>query len=216
VEGAANALRVVRPSAGRHAPLSALPSLPHPCRAGKRAILADRSGGAARAWARWLPICYALFAGLVGTQSVLFGKTISMLLRTSFTGDSQLVGGPPRMVLHRAALCAAGGGGCHRRPAALALSWGPPHRPPSALACSPQGSWYTWVSLVLFVLFAGFWMRWAGLGRPAHVCPPSLPVVGAGCWAAAHAPPSSAGPCLSFNRMRAPPPPGSAVATLRP
>jgi hypothetical protein len=62
------------------------------CRAGKRAILADVTGTlAARKWARWLPISYALFAGLLGTQSVLYGKTVSMLLRTTLSGDSQLV-----------------------------------------------------------------------------------------------------------------------------
>ena len=61
------------------------------CRLGKRAVLADRTGAAAKKWARWLPICYALFAGVLGTQSVLYGKTMSMLLRTTFSGDSQLV-----------------------------------------------------------------------------------------------------------------------------
>lgn len=65
--------------------------------------MADRSGAAARVWARWLPVCYALFAGLPGTQSVLFGKSISMLLRTTFAGDSQLVRGPPRQVVAGAA-----------------------------------------------------------------------------------------------------------------
>jgi hypothetical protein len=41
-------------------------------------------------WGRWLPVCYALFSGLLGTQSVLYGKTLSMLLRTTVNGDSQL------------------------------------------------------------------------------------------------------------------------------
>lgn len=42
--------------------------------AGKRAILADFSGQAAQRWARWLPISYALFAGPLGTQSVLVSR----------------------------------------------------------------------------------------------------------------------------------------------
>ncbi len=42
-----------------------------------------------RPWNRWLPISYALFSGLLGTQSVLYGKTLSMLLRTTIDGDSQ-------------------------------------------------------------------------------------------------------------------------------
>ena len=37
-----------------------------------------------------LPITYALFSGTIGTQSVLFCKTLSTLLRTTFAGDSQL------------------------------------------------------------------------------------------------------------------------------
>lgn len=41
-------------------------------------------------WGRWLPICYALFSGVLGTQSVLYGKALSMLLRTTISGDSQL------------------------------------------------------------------------------------------------------------------------------
>lgn len=43
-------------------------------RRGKRAIVGDRTGAAARRWARWLPICYALFAGPIGTQSVMYGE----------------------------------------------------------------------------------------------------------------------------------------------
>eukprot|EP00890_Picochlorum_soloecismus_P005143 jgi/Picsp_1/562/NSC_00559-R1_protein len=41
------------------------------------------------AWYRWLPICYATFSALIGTQSVLFGKSMSLLLRTTLSGDSQ-------------------------------------------------------------------------------------------------------------------------------
>jgi hypothetical protein len=41
-------------------------------------------------WVRMLPISYALFSGMLGTQSVLFCKMLSMLLRTTIQGDSQL------------------------------------------------------------------------------------------------------------------------------
>jgi drug/metabolite transporter (DMT)-like permease len=42
-------------------------------------------------WARWLPICYALFSGIPGTLSVLYGKSMSLLLRSTFGAgkDSQ-------------------------------------------------------------------------------------------------------------------------------
>ena len=41
-------------------------------------------------WMRALPVSYALFAGLLGTQSVVFCKSLSTLLRTTLAGDSQL------------------------------------------------------------------------------------------------------------------------------
>jgi hypothetical protein len=41
-------------------------------------------------WARQLPLCYALFSGMPGTQSVLYGKSLSTMLRTSVGGNSQL------------------------------------------------------------------------------------------------------------------------------
>ncbi|GMH45330.1 hypothetical protein BSKO_13287 [Bryopsis sp. KO-2023] len=41
-------------------------------------------------WNRLLPVSYALFSGLLGTQSVLFSKTLSTLLRVTFGGNSQL------------------------------------------------------------------------------------------------------------------------------
>ncbi len=37
-----------------------------------------------------LPISYSLFSGMIGTQSVLFSKALSTLLRTTIDGDSQL------------------------------------------------------------------------------------------------------------------------------
>ena len=82
-----------------------------------------------------------------------YGKTISMLLRTTFSGDSQLVrarGARDRLpAAHsrpRRWLRCAGLAAVHRTPIPCPLSY------------TPQGSWYTWVSLMLFVLFAGFWM----------------------------------------------------------
>ncbi|CAD7699807.1 unnamed protein product [Ostreobium quekettii] len=41
-------------------------------------------------WNRTLPVSYALFSGLLGTQSVLFSKTLSTLLRTTLGGNNQL------------------------------------------------------------------------------------------------------------------------------
>ena len=43
-----------------------------------------------RRWTKLLPISFALFSGMLGTQSVLFSKALSTLLRTTFDGDSQL------------------------------------------------------------------------------------------------------------------------------
>ena len=39
---------------------------------------------------RVLPVSYALFAGMLGTQSVVFCKSLSSLLRTTLAGDNQL------------------------------------------------------------------------------------------------------------------------------
>lgn len=41
-------------------------------------------------WVKSLPVTYALLSGTIGTQSVLFCKTLSTLLRTTLAGDSQL------------------------------------------------------------------------------------------------------------------------------
>ena len=37
-----------------------------------------------------LPVSYATFSGMIGTQSVLFSKTLSTLLRVTLGGNSQL------------------------------------------------------------------------------------------------------------------------------
>lgn len=62
-------------------------------------------------WSSWLPICYALFSGIIGTQSVLYGKSLSLLFRSSMAGNAE---------------------------------W---------------KNWYSWVTLLLFVCFAVFWMK---------------------------------------------------------
>jgi glucan phosphoethanolaminetransferase (alkaline phosphatase superfamily) len=41
-------------------------------------------------WMKALPISYSLFSGMIGTQSVLFSKALSTLLRTTIDGHSQL------------------------------------------------------------------------------------------------------------------------------
>ena len=58
---------------------------------GKRRVkqVGTKSESVGGAWYRWLPICYATFSALIGTQSVLFGKSMSLLLRTTLSGDSQ-------------------------------------------------------------------------------------------------------------------------------
>lgn len=62
---------------------------------GKRRILAERAAGsactAARSrWQRWMPFLFSMYAALLGTQSVIYGKTLAILLRTTLTGDSQI------------------------------------------------------------------------------------------------------------------------------
>lgn len=43
-----------------------------------------------RAWGAALPVLYSTFSALVGTQSVLFSKTLAVLLRATFDGDNQV------------------------------------------------------------------------------------------------------------------------------
>ena len=47
-------------------------------------------GGMSHRWMKALPISYSLFSGMIGTQSVLFSKALSTLLRTTIDGHSQL------------------------------------------------------------------------------------------------------------------------------
>jgi hypothetical protein len=41
-------------------------------------------------WISVLPISYAVFSALFGTQSLTFSKTLSVLLRATFSGNNQL------------------------------------------------------------------------------------------------------------------------------
>jgi hypothetical protein len=44
----------------------------------------------AHAWNAALPVLYSVFSGLIGTQSVLFSKTLAVLLRSTLSGDNQV------------------------------------------------------------------------------------------------------------------------------
>ncbi|KXZ52720.1 hypothetical protein GPECTOR_8g114 [Gonium pectorale] len=41
-------------------------------------------------WYAILPVAYSVFSALIGTQSVLFSKSMSVILRLTFSGDNQL------------------------------------------------------------------------------------------------------------------------------
>eukprot|EP00798_Chlamydomonas_sp_ICE-L_P025205 gene25205-10848_t len=41
-------------------------------------------------WIQIMPVAYSIYSGLIGTQSVVFSKSLSMLLRLSFNGDNQM------------------------------------------------------------------------------------------------------------------------------
>lgn len=59
---------------------------------GKRKVphIAEKSAEEMGMWYRWLPILYMLFSASIGTQSVLYGKSMSLLLRTTLSGDNQV------------------------------------------------------------------------------------------------------------------------------
>lgn len=44
-------------------------------------------------WYRILPVAYSIFSALLGTQSVLFSKSMSVILRVTISGDNQVRGG---------------------------------------------------------------------------------------------------------------------------
>jgi hypothetical protein len=69
------------------------PDCPHPWSPPRHANLATPSAagpGGARGWEGALPVLYATFSALIGTQSVLFSKTLAVLLRATFSGDNQV------------------------------------------------------------------------------------------------------------------------------
>jgi hypothetical protein len=41
-------------------------------------------------WTAALPILYSVFSALIGTQSVLFSKTLAVLLRSTVQGENQV------------------------------------------------------------------------------------------------------------------------------
>lgn len=49
-----------------------------------------REPRAAAVWAAVLPLLYCLFSAILGTQSVLFSKTLAVLLRATASGDNQV------------------------------------------------------------------------------------------------------------------------------
>lgn len=67
--------------------------------------------GATGPWAIWLPVCFASSGAIIGTQSVLYGKSLSLLFRSSLSGNAE---------------------------------W---------------KNWYAYVTLLLFVGFAFYWVR---------------------------------------------------------
>ncbi|KAG1678004.1 hypothetical protein FOA52_000799 [Chlamydomonas sp. UWO 241] len=84
-------------------------------------------------WVQVLPLAYSLFSAIVGTQAVIFCKSLSTLLRATLAGDNQL------------------------------------------------GNWYTWVTLLCFIIAAGFWTVRLNKGLrmfPVMVIVPMLQI----CW----------------------------------
>ncbi|GBG85711.1 hypothetical protein CBR_g40440 [Chara braunii] len=61
-------------------------------RKGRQMIAAKGDDGVGIYWHMLLPFSYAMVSGIIGTQSVLFAKSLSILLRLTVNGDSQLNG----------------------------------------------------------------------------------------------------------------------------
>jgi len=55
-----------------------------------KAVVRKYGANAPPFWAGVLPIAYSIFSALLGTQSVLFSKSMSVILRKTFSGDNQL------------------------------------------------------------------------------------------------------------------------------
>ena len=107
--------------------------------------------GGARGWEAALPVLYSTFSALIGTQSVLFSKTLAVLLRATFSGDNQVRCGAARVAAQGRGGEGLGGLTCWARAIAaqLVLSNGdwacrrggrlrPPGRPPAAAAGSSR------------------------------------------------------------------------------
>jgi hypothetical protein len=54
------------------------------------ACCSARGPRAAAVWTAVLPLLYCLFSAIIGTQSVLFSKTLAVLLRSTASGDNQV------------------------------------------------------------------------------------------------------------------------------
>jgi hypothetical protein len=52
--------------------------------------LIHRKRGQSGLWYFLMLMSYSIFSAMLGSQSVLFGKSISVILRTTFSGDNQV------------------------------------------------------------------------------------------------------------------------------
>ncbi|EFJ04844.1 hypothetical protein SELMODRAFT_432033 [Selaginella moellendorffii] len=57
-----------------------------------RQLVHEQGSNTNRNWHFLMPFCYAVVSGAVGTHSVLFAKSLSILLRLTLNGESQLDG----------------------------------------------------------------------------------------------------------------------------
>ena len=53
-------------------------------------VFRANGGEAVGVWAAMLPVLYCVFSAIIGTQSVLFSKTLAVLLRGTFHGDNMV------------------------------------------------------------------------------------------------------------------------------
>lgn len=120
---------------------------------------------ASRGWIAALPVLYSTFSALVGTQSVLFSKTLAVLLRATFGGDNQA---------RRGRGLGMGPGGCCARCVLLALwrivlsAFGAQTRQRGRAQAAPMPldprpgpqfkSWFIYLVIPCFALTAVFWI----------------------------------------------------------
>ncbi|KAG1678007.1 hypothetical protein FOA52_000802 [Chlamydomonas sp. UWO 241] len=96
-------------------------------------IVAETPGRERSSWVTTMPVSYSIYSALVGTQAVIFSKSLAVLLRMTFNGFNQM------------------------------------------------GNWYTWVTLICFIIAAGFWMFQLNNGLmmfPIMIIVPMLQI----CW----------------------------------